>query len=97
MARSGPLLGLVTDPTATADADATAHAAAEIANRQRLTQLGKVSLPLHAGIELFDVIELTYAPAALENALFRVIGVACRFERDSKRTRCESVLTLGSV
>jgi hypothetical protein len=98
VARTGPALALITDLSATTDAQATAHAAAELRKAQVSARKGTLTVPFHAGIELWDVIELTESRYGLESEAFRVVALAARFDRSSAHTaRYDTVATLGGV
>lgn len=96
--RSGPALALITDLSADTDVKATAHAAAELRKAQVLARKGALTIPFHAGIELWDVIGLTESRYGLDSDTFRVVALSARFDRSSaKVARFDTIATLGSV
>ena len=57
---------------------------------------GRAILPWHAGIELFDLIQVS-AVGALSPAIYRVNGLALDYSRRAGEARYDATITLGEA
>ena len=98
---------ILRDLEANTDGRAAAWAAAALRQVAVLEELGRVEMPAHAGIELWDVVEVTAPVAGWSGELMRVQEVGLEYERGvgesvgprgrgGARARYDSVLVLGA-
>ena len=96
-AQHGPRLGQLRNSGATSDARATADATAALRRAALAQPLGSLRCPHHAGIELFDPVEVTFPGLALQAVPFRVVGVSLDYRSGGEGARYEATIDLGPV
>lgn len=92
--RDGPALAARRELGATDDALAVAFAGRLLARLRRGVPLAAASVPFHAGLQLYDVVEIRHALAPGGVARYRVIGMEVAWRAG---LRFEADLLLGEV
>jgi hypothetical protein len=93
----GALRSFVRSLDASSNTRATDYATAHARRGTWARELGEVTVPVNAGAQLFDVIELTVPQLGLAAAKYRVIGIALTHRRDGTTAEYTHRLTLGGL
>ncbi|MEJ5222723.1 MAG: hypothetical protein WHT63_12040, partial [Tepidiforma sp.] len=91
--RDGPALVPRRELGAASDALAGAYAERLLARLRRGRPLARARLPFHAGIQIYDVVEVVHPLAPGGSARYRVLGIETAYAPG----RFETALTLGEV
>lgn len=78
-------------------AHAQERADAVLRHEEMASQSGELVVPVNCGQELYDIIDITDAPAGLTAAKRRVVGTGLRYSAEGKRPTYEQRLSLGAV
>ncbi len=92
--RDGPALFPRRELGASTDPLAEAFAARLLARLRRGRPLARARLPFHAGLQLWDVVEVVHPLAPGGSARYRVVGIAAEFRAGAA---FDTVLSLGEV
>lgn len=76
---------------------ADARAAAETRRMAIHTARGSMTVPVNAGQELYDVIEVTDTTAGINSARYRTLGLETRYAVGPRGSRYEQIIHLGGV
>ena len=74
-----------------------ARAAAETRRMAVLTPRGSITVPVNAGQDLYDVIEVTDPAVGLKSAMYRVTGLETRYAVGPRGSRYDQTIGLGGV
>ena len=74
-----------------------ARASAETRRMAIHTPRGSMTVPVNAGQELYDVIEVTDPAVGLTSAKYRVLGLETRYAVGARGSRYDQTIRLGGV
>ena len=74
-----------------------ARASAETRRMAIHTAKGSITVPVNAGQELYDVIEVTDPAVGLNSARYRVLGLETRYAAGPRGSRYNQTIRLGGV